>query len=157
MYLDTVKQQLQQLGLVQPDELVGCTASEISKLEQELGISLPKAYQEFLLEMGHSAGQFLRGSDCFFKHLPYLREWAIELLEENNFHKPLPNDAFVFFMHQGYQFSFFILSEGDDPPIYSYCEGENKIKFTKSNAKFSGFIKQEVEIHKEYLLAFSSH
>jgi len=30
VYLDTVKQQLQQLGLVQPDELVGCTASEIS-------------------------------------------------------------------------------------------------------------------------------
>ena len=157
MYLDTVKQQLQQLGLVQPDELVGCTASEISKFEQELGISLPKAYQEFLLEMGHGAGQFLRGSDCFFKHLPYLREWAIDLLEENNFPQPLPNDAFVFFMHQGYQFSFFILSEGDDPPIYSYCEGENTIKFTKSNAKFSEFMKQEVEIHKEYLLAFSSH
>lgn len=80
MYLDTVKQQLQQLGLVQPDELVWCTASEISKLEQELGSSLSKAYQEFLLEMGHGAGQFLRGSDCFFKHLPYLREWAIDLL-----------------------------------------------------------------------------
>ncbi|MEQ8757271.1 MAG: SMI1/KNR4 family protein [Coleofasciculus sp. G1-WW12-02] len=157
MYLDTVKQQLQQLGLVQPDELVGCTASEINKLEQELGISLPKAYQEFILEMGHGAGQFLRGSDCFFKHLPYLREWAIELLEENNFPKPLPNDAFIFFMHQGYQFSFFLVSEGDDPPIYSYCEGENQIQFTKSNAKFSEFLEQEVEIHQKYLCSLASN
>jgi len=157
VYLDTVKQQLQQLGLVQPDELVGCTASEISKLQQELGISLPKAYQEFLLEMGHGAGQFLRGTDCFFKHLPYLREWAIDLLEENKFPQPLPNDAFVFFMHQGYQFSFFLVSEGDDPPIYSYCEGENQIQFTKTKEKFSDFMKQEVEIHKKYLLTFSSH
>jgi hypothetical protein len=153
MYLARVKQQLKELKLVSPNELSGCTADEVNRLEQQLKISLPAAYQEFLLWMGHGAGQFLRGSDCFYKHLPYLRDWAIELLQENNFPEPLPEDAFVFFMHQGYQFSFFSLSEGDDPPIYSYCEGKNLISFTKSHNKFSQFISTEIDLHAKYLMA----
>ena len=60
---------------------------------------MPAAYQEFLLWMGHGAGKFLRGSDCFFQHLPYLQEWALELLQENNFPENLPEDTFIFLMH----------------------------------------------------------
>ena len=154
MYLDRVKKQLIQLKLVKPDELVGCTRDEVSAIEQQLGISLPRAYQEFLLSMGHSAGQFLRGSDCFFKHLPQLQEWAIELLQENNFAGSLPEDAFIFFMHQGYEFSFFRLSESADPPTYSYCEGTNQTSFIKSHESFSEFLVTEVEIHAKYLMTF---
>ena len=156
MYLDKIKQQLQQLGLVKPDEFVGCTTDELNRLEEELGISLPKSYQEFMLWMGNGAGQFLRGSDCFFQHISYLREWAIELLEENNFPEALPDDAFIFFMHQGYQFSFFRLSEGDEPPIYYYCEGENKTSFTNSHKKFSDFLVKEIDIHAKQMMVASS-
>lgn len=155
MYLDKVKNQLIELKLVKQDELVGCTRDEVSAIEQQLGISLPRAYQEFLLSMGHSAGQFLRGSDCFFKHLPQLQEWAIELLQENNFVESLPEDAFIFFMHQGYQFSFFRVSEGADPPIYSYCEGTEETSFIQSHESFSEFLATEVEIHAKYLMALA--
>lgn len=155
MYLDKVKKQLKELRLVSPDKFLGCTTDEVKRLEQQLKISFPAAYQEFLLWMGHGAGQFLQGSDCFYKHLPHLQNWAIELLQENNFPEPLPEDAFVFFMHQGYQFSFFRLSEGDNPPIYSYCEGENQISFTRTHSQFSEFISTEVELHAKYLIASS--
>lgn len=151
MYLDQVKQRLKELKFVSPDELVSCTDPEIIDLEKKLGFSLPEAYKEFLLWIGKSAGRFLQGSDCFFEHLPYLKEWAVELLEENHFPYTLPEDAFVFFMHQGYQFSFFRLSEGDDPPIYSYCEGTNQTSFTKSHNKFSEFMAKEIELHAKYL------
>ncbi len=106
--------------------------------------------------MGHGAGKFLRGSDCFFKNLPYLKEWAIELLQENNFAEPLPDDAFVFFMHQGYQFSFFRLLEGDDPPTYSYSEGTNQTSFIKSHERFSEFLTTEVKVHAKYLMTVTN-
>ena len=156
MYLDQVKNQLIELKLVKQDELLGCTRDDVIAIEQKLGISLPRAYQEFLLSMGDSAGQFLRGSDCFFKHLPQLQEWGVELLHENNFAESLPEDAFIFFMHQGYQFSFFRVSEGADPPTYSYCEGTNQTSFIKSHDSFSEFLETEVEIHAKYLMAVAS-
>ncbi|MCU0543207.1 MAG: SMI1/KNR4 family protein [Oscillatoriaceae cyanobacterium Prado104] len=156
MYLNRVKNQLIELKLVRQDELVGCTRDEVCAIEQNLGISLPPAYQEFLLSMGHSAGKFLRGSDCFFDRLPQIQEWAIELLQENNFAQSLPEDAFIFLMHQGYQFSFFRLSEGADPPTYSYCEGTDQNSFIKSHKSFSDFLATEVEIHAKYLIAFAS-
>ncbi|MBE9161631.1 MULTISPECIES: SMI1/KNR4 family protein [Microcoleaceae] len=156
MYLDRVKQQLIELKLIRQDELVGCTPDEVMAIQQQLGISLPLAYQEFLLSMGRSAGKFLRGSDCFLNHLPQLQEWAVELLNENNFPESLADDAFIFLMHQGYQFSFFRLSEGADPPIYSYCEGTNQIDFIKSHQSFSDFLVTEVEIHAKYLMPVAS-
>src|SRR6266851_6487960 len=122
MYLDQVKARLEDLHIVSTDEIVPCTEDEVHTLERQLGFSLPGAYKEFLLWMGHGAGILLRGSDCFYQHLPPLRTWAEELLEENNFPEPLPEDAFVFFMHQGYQFNFFRISEGDDPPVHFYGE-----------------------------------
>jgi SMI1-KNR4 cell-wall len=157
MYLDKIKQQLIELKLTLPIEQVGCTRDEVILLEQQLRISLPTAYQEFLLSMGHGAGKFLQGSDCFFQHLLSLQEWAVELLKENNFPKKLPDDAFVFYMHQGYQFSFFRLSEGDDPPTYSYCEGTNQTTFIKSHKRFSDFLKTEVEIQEKYLMSLANH
>jgi hypothetical protein len=49
--------------------------------------------------------------------------WATELLKENDL--VLPENAYVFHMHQGYTFDFFLLQEGDDPPVYYYLEGES--------------------------------
>lgn len=60
-------------------------------------------------------------------HLPDLREIAEQLLQENN-QPPLPAQAFVFLMHQGYQFLYFVADgKNDDPPVYGYLEGEQGI------------------------------
>ena len=152
MYLEPIKQRLIALNRDSSQPLCGCTPEEIRQLEERLGVKLPSAYQEFLRMMGKGAGQFLRGSDCFYPQMRELKTAAVELLEENHFPWALPKDAFVFFMHQGYQFSFFRLSEGENPPTYSYCEGETQESFVKSHERFSDFLATEIKLHEKYLM-----
>lgn len=47
MYLDQVKEQLEELKLVSPNEFLPSNQDEVIWLEQQLGISLPKAYVGF--------------------------------------------------------------------------------------------------------------
>ncbi|CAN1213549.1 Knr4/Smi1-like domain-containing protein [Tumidithrix helvetica PCC 7403] len=136
--------------------LLPCSDRSITELEQKLEISLPKLYKEFLQMMGNGAGKFLQGEDCFYPQLPLIQGWAKELLQENNFPESLPDDAFVFFMHQGYQFSFFKLSEGDNPPIYSYCEGQEETHFIKNHDKFSDFLSVEIELYNKYSMPLAA-
>jgi hypothetical protein len=152
MNLEPIKQRLIALNRDSSQPLCGCSPAEIRQLEGRLGVKLPSAYQEFLRIMGKGAGQFLRGSDCFYPQMRELKTAAVELLEENHFPGALPKDAFVFFMHQGYQFSFFRLSEGENPPTYSYCEGETQKSFVKSHEKFSEFLETEIQLHEKYLM-----
>jgi hypothetical protein len=156
LYLEPIKQRLIALNLASPHDLIGCTMREIIELEQQLGVKLPIAYQEFLRIMGKGAGQFLRGSDCFYDQLLDLQQAAGELLAENHFLGKIPDDAFVFFMHQGYQFSFFRLSEGDNPPTYFYCEGEQHQSFIKTHERYSEFLATEVELHQKYLITVTT-
>nr|OEJ76198.1 hypothetical protein BH720_05915 [Desertifilum tharense IPPAS B-1220] len=128
-----------------------CTEEEIFSLETDLNINLPKAYKEFLLWGGHEAGGLLEGSDCFFKHILNIQKWAIDLLNENDFPESLPKDAFVFYMHQGYEFMFFKISEGDDPPIYIYNELNNQSLFSKAYLKYSDFLLIFLEEQANYL------
>ncbi|MEB3336894.1 MAG: SMI1/KNR4 family protein [Leptolyngbyaceae bacterium] len=129
---------------------IPCTAQDIIHLEQQIGSPLPKAYKELFLEpMGRGSDGFLKGEDCFYPHLFKIQAWAKELLEENNFPAPLPDDAFVFFMHQGYQFSFFRLTEGDHPPTYSFVEGQKELTFIKSHERFAEFLLTEWNLYKQ--------
>ena len=152
MYLESIKQQLTAMNKTSPSDLIGCTLEEIIQLELDLKIELPIAYREFLRIMGKGAGKFLRGSDCFYSDLKDLQTGAVELLDENQFPQTLPKDAFVFLMHQGYQFSFFRLSEGENPPIYFYCEGETKESFVKTHRQFTDFLATELDLHHQYLM-----
>src|SRR5438552_3435030 len=107
----------------------GCFAKDIQLLEKKIGQRFPAAYCEFLIWMGTEAGPFLRGSNCFFRHISTLRQAASEVLQENKFPKSLPDDAVVVWMHQGYQFLFIRTGEGDDPPVHWYHEGRHSTDF----------------------------
>ncbi|MBX3242022.1 MAG: SMI1/KNR4 family protein [Chitinophagaceae bacterium] len=120
-------------------ELRGCSLKEVSKIESLFQTNLPATYIDFLTRMGKGAGNFLRGSSAFYNEIFYLKEWASELLLENDF-KSLPEDAFVFFMHQGYQFAFFCNYDNDDPPVYYYHEGMNLSDFEKKEERFTDFL-----------------
>jgi hypothetical protein len=48
-------------------------------------------------------GSFTVGIERF---LPQIQHWIRELLAEDQFPLKLPEDAFVFAMHQGYTFNF---------------------------------------------------
>jgi hypothetical protein len=148
MYLDEVKKKAERLLSLTKQPFVPCTTVEIEELEEWVGHCLPAAYREFLLWMGHSGGAFLQGSNCFYNDLESLQSDAKELLEENHFSGELSGDAFVFFMHQGYQFNFFYLSEGDDPPVFLYYE-ESPVRtsFSQIYARLSEFLLKEMEGH----------
>ena len=74
------------------------------------------------------------------KYILEIKEWAVELLEENSFSKKLTDNQFVFMMYQGYMFWFFNLNEGDNPPIYFYDESLNLTNFKKVSDTLSKFL-----------------
>ena len=116
---------------------------EIRDLELRLKIKLPIQYKDFLLSMGRGAGKFMQGSSVFYDDIFSLNEWGKELIEENGF-KELPEDAFVFWMHQGYQLAFFRLSEGEDPPIYYYSETIDQDDYIKKEDSLSAFLQNQM-------------
>jgi hypothetical protein len=97
--------------------------------------------------MGKGADGLMRGSEVLYQDLDELKEVAEALLEDNEFSEKLPDDAFVFFMHQGYQFDFFCTSEGDDPPVYRFLEGEDTKSFPVIYPHFTGFVIGELRFH----------
>jgi hypothetical protein len=109
--------------ICQASDIRGASAEEVATLARSAGQNLPAQYREFLLGIGHGAGEFLQGTDIFLSALDGLKDEANSLLQENDEEAQLANDAFVFSMHQGYEFSYFITSDGDDPPVYQYVEG----------------------------------
>ena len=100
------------------------TEEQMVQLQQFAGEKkLPQAYLEFMREMGNeSYNSFMVGHSCFMDEIFELKEWGRELLEENESKLTLADDDFVFWMSQGYMFTFFKLDEGDNPPVYFYSE-----------------------------------
>lgn len=124
-------------------ELHGCTVREVAKIEAFFSVTLPVYYRDFLFSMGKGAGKFMMGSSAFYSEIFDLREGSIELLSDDNF-KSLPDNTFVFWMHQGYQFAFFYLNEGDNPPVYYYLEGEHYEDFERKEESFTDFLEKQL-------------
>src|SRR6266571_2080519 len=122
--IEQLAQDIVSNGLAKPTDFVGCSPVEIESLQEALGLTLPETYRERLEIMGRSAGRYLAGSDAFYPDLLELRQQAEELLSENGHPFSLPEDAFVFLVHQGYQFLYFRAVPLDqDPPVIYYLEG----------------------------------
>lgn len=134
-------------------KIIPCDDSQIYSIERRCNISLPQSYKEFLRWGGVSAGGFRRDSNCFYEYSSQfleMREIAEELLIEDDFVDLLPEDAFVFDMHQGYIFWFFKTLDGDDPPVYGYQQGcapisHTKIPFKMISSSFSEFLLKSLE------------
>ena len=124
-------------------DLLGCTEKQVNKIEQSFNIKLPTTYIEFLLTMGKNAGNFMKGSSAFYNEIFDLREGSIELLYEDSF-KDLPDNTFVFWMHQGNQFAFFYLNQDENPPIYFYYEGRTKDDFELVENSFTDFLENQL-------------
>lgn len=126
------------------EELKGLSADEVEQVMERFKTRLPLSYREFLLYMGRGAGGFMLGSSVFIDELYDLREGVRELCEENGI-PHIPENAFVFWMHQGYQALYFIPEEGvDDPDIYYYTENSHKNGFEKTGHSFTYFLRTEL-------------
>ena len=112
---------------------------EVKRLQQHLGLPLPAAYRAYLAIAGSMPPPCLIGSDCHGTFLYKLRDGAIDLLREMDSPLSLPDDALVFFMHQGYQFFFICTADGiDDPEVFYYFEG--RTSFEMSDDRFSDWV-----------------
>lgn len=98
----------------------GCTEAEVTQIERRHRVKLPESYSMFLRQAGRGAKGLWTGSDFEFHKLDELQEWARELLGEE-VAAPLPTGAFVFYMHQGYQFFYFLGQE-----VWFYMEGRRQ-------------------------------
>lgn len=147
MYLEKVQAQIEELQsrhLI--GQLVPCSEEDIHTLENQLGQTLPDAYREFLLLMGRRTGGLLGGTNWLYEDLEIMQEDAVELMRHDKFPVILPPDAFVFLMHQRYQFGFFRLTEGDDPPVYYYLESDDEIALKIASPHYSVFIFNIIEM-----------
>jgi hypothetical protein len=105
----------------------GASESQIERLEEKSG-PLPASYKAYLLIAGRRPPRGWVGTDCTIGILADVRRWAEEVLRENG-QPPLPGRAFVFMMHQGYQFYYFEADgRSDDPPVFYYMEGEAVVR-----------------------------
>ncbi|MEW8521512.1 MAG: SMI1/KNR4 family protein [Candidatus Thiodiazotropha endolucinida] len=123
MDFEIFKGHLIDAGLAEQNEITGCVESEIKRIEEIAGCKLPLEYEKFLENLGKSGGKFLQGTDVFFDSILEIQEWAVELLEEEGKKNILPRNAFIIFMHQGYEFGYFLLGESEDPEVFFYSEG----------------------------------
>lgn len=132
-------------GIAKPAEIRGCSEEEIDNLERQMAIKLPKVYREFLLRIGRQAGSFFEGTHLLLgQGLTGFKELLRKLLAENGNHMTLPTAAFVFLSHQDYQFNYFLLTDGDDPPVYFYVGAPEEYLEKKWNS-FSEFLLDSAE------------
>jgi hypothetical protein len=128
----------------------GCSVEAVEGMRQVFSGKLPRAYAEFLFWAGHHGGELLRGSSCFMHDLPDIQSAADALLRANGFRHRLPSDAVVIWMHQGYQFLFLRLGEGDDPPLHYYNEYDGMRDFAwRRYPTFTEFLAREVAGHAQ--------
>jgi len=120
----TVEWSLVQIRTCSERPVRGCSPREIEALQTTCGVRLPAAYVRFLEVVGVDCGDFLRGSDLALEWLAGNQSGARALLEDDA-GPPLPEDAFVFCSHQGYQFLFFIANGDPDPEVRDYLEHES--------------------------------
>lgn len=99
---------------------MGCSADQIAALAGQADGHLPSTYLQFMEAAGNGVDDFLRGSDFTVEDLDGVREAADELLVEAG-QEPLPSSAFVFVMHQGYQFYYF-----QDGAVFYFKEGDSR-------------------------------
>ncbi len=124
-FIENFANQLIEAGLVdQENPITGITAGEIEQIENKFQIKLPEIYRQYLLKMGESSGDFNSGSDFWYPEILDFRQVAEVLLAKHLPEFKLPVSAFVFGMHQGYQFWYFDTSDGDNPPVFYYLEGQ---------------------------------
>jgi hypothetical protein len=116
--LDSVKTSFNTLNFTVKIE--PSTEDQIKAVEQQLGITFPPSYRDFLLWMGNRRAGMLFGTQWFLSDLPLLRGELSKALAKANFPAKLPDDALVFWNNQGEEYNFIRLSQGDNSPVYRY-------------------------------------
>jgi len=124
--------------------IIGLESFQIDKIEKFYSLKLPEDYKFFLKTMGLDGGGFMKGEDCFYDRIFELKNYALELLEDDETEFKLKDSYFVFYSHQGYIFAYFDTSKNNiDPSIYYYMEGD--MVPNKKYDDMNSFFKERLE------------
>jgi len=123
-------------------EVVPCTNKEIDILESMLPhpYHLPAAYKEFLLYSGKNIVGHSFTGDIFYHGVKYWienRKEIVEIIYGEDSDSQLPLDIFVIHEYLGGSVEYFKLTEGEDPPVYSWNEEDGGgLEVAKKNQFF---------------------
>lgn len=125
LYLNKLKQVVEDLCSIPSESIRSCTEAEVTHLEQEMGLMFPAAYREFLLWCGKKLGRVVWDDRFYYPFQPEMKEEAIDAL---TFHQQnasfIQENVIVILSHEGYLYDFIRADEGDDPPVYRLIVGQ---------------------------------
>ena len=139
----------EQLKIAYDCKVVPCTEAEVSELESMLPspYRLPGAYKEFLLYGGHDMGRFFNLIDFSYEMAKILlknkyRSIYIMVKWEEEPGWKLPDNIFVINNHLSSNFTYFWLTDRENPPVYWWEEDEGSLKEAsrKEADSFSEFL-----------------
>jgi SMI1-KNR4 cell-wall len=146
-------------------EVIPCTSTEVDILESMLPhpYRLPLAYKEFLLYGGHRMGKLTSAAELYYGAAEIeledgYNEFWICRLRALTYNIRLPSDIFVIMEHQAAHYKFFLLTEGEDPPVYIWNEkedGKGGLVDCPKYDSFSDYLKWQLRIATGYKLGFS--
>ena len=110
-------------------QVVPCTHEEVNILESMLPqpYRLPAAYKEFLLYGGKEMADLFNLADISYQIAKFWlehREEIFDIIYGEDSDAQLPPDMFVIEEHLGGSVGYFRLTEGEDPPVYYWYEGD---------------------------------
>jgi SMI1-KNR4 cell-wall len=132
------------------EKVIPCTSTEVDVLESMLPhpYRLPLAYKEFLLYGGHRMGSLTSAAELDYRgaeiqlEIGYHEDFFPRVYGSNE-NGRIPSDIFLIMEHQSYYYQFFLLTEGEDPPVYSWEKGKGGLvecdKFADSFSDFLWF------------------
>ena len=134
-------------------KVIFCTEVEVAELEALLSspYKLPAAYKEFLLYSGRKMADFFKCCDISYGTSKGLIEDGYQdiidmLIGSGGEEDYLDPDVFVIAEHLGANMYYFKLTEGDNPPIYYWDEGEGGLEAsTVYSDAFSNFLLRKIE------------
>lgn len=131
----------------------GVTTEQISDLDAQLGHPLPKAIAYFLTEWGANPGEILNEYGVTYPRI--LKNYANrdEINKVLGFAgEPLKSEHLVLDYHLSAELLYLDLTEGEDPPVYMWAEGEGGIEDGEHyHDSFSAFILFVLDLKAKYL------
>ena len=142
----TLAQTLVDNHLATPDLIAPCSAEDILVIESKYSIKLPSTYKEFLLAVGRSSNRIFSDVILMYPAICSIDDVMKSTLGDFQ----LSTNAFIFTLRNDLLL-YFISTEGDDPPIYRYSQGDRAAEnvFPSFSSWLSHYILGEIQMQKD--------
>ena len=148
MWIDAAIAKMQELGIATRAELVGVPNAEILALENQWSIKVPRAYRQFLLRCGRSAGYLSPWAALYFDDLKEIRDayecqWS-QRASPATPTLPTPGHC-LFIAHHEQTFDYLNPGRSADPEVWRVCFNDAPPTVTLVAASFSRYLNSQIE------------